>query len=286
MKQITLKTLHEDMLARLTPVVGRREATAMATVIMEDVVGVEKADYIVNGDRTVEPETAERVDWTVRRVVGGEPLQYVVGSAMFHGMRFEVCPGVLIPRPETSALVDIVLDKTGSRRDLSVLDVGTGSGAIAVALARNLPFSDVVAVDNSDVAVRVASANCKRLKAGNVSVMKRDVLKEGLPDGRFDIVVSNPPYVLESEEADMDRRVVDHEPREALFVPDADPLRFYRAIADGSTTRLKKGGCLFFEINPLQADAIGRLLTSLGYDDIEILPDFSGHKRYVTATLK
>ena len=185
----------------------------------------------MNGDREMLPFTAEKIDRVADRVAAGEPVQYAVGKARFMGNDYRVTPAVLIPRPETAGLVDMICKEYDGRSDLRVLDIGTGSGCIAISLARALPFSSVTAFDISAEALAVARDNARSLGV-SVDFRQTDILKaEPGGDSRsFDIVVSNPPYICRSEAADMDARVLDHEPAQALFVPDDGPLLFYTAI--------------------------------------------------------
>lgn len=279
---MTLSGLRTKIITCLTPSVGEREARAMASHILEHLYGITAVDIAVNPDRCVEEQTVKTIDNIVSRVAGGEPLQYVLGIAPFHGLEIAVKPGVLIPRPETSELVDLVVDFADGRPDLSVLDVCTGSGCIAVALARSLRFADITAADIDETALSTARLNNERLKT-RVSIEKCDVLNDVFPGGPYDIIVSNPPYIDESERKDMDSRVLDHEPSSALFVPDNNPLVFYRAIADQGLTILKNGGGLFFEINPRHVRELCDMLTTMGYKDTEPRRDFNGKYRFISA---
>lgn len=262
-----------------------RETSAMVDALLEDMAGITRLDVALSPQREMHPDTVTRLQHAAARVADGEPLQYVTGKAWFHGLSLQVGPGVLIPRPETSQLVDIILDSAGKRPDLDVLDVCTGSGAIAVALARDLPFAHVTATDIAPQAITTARANATALKV-NVQVTDMNVLKEGLPSGRYDIIVSNPPYIIPSERSTIDPRVVEHEPALALFVEsDDDPLLFYRAIARESLTRLKPGGKLFFEINPLFARQVKDMLLQAGYNDVRIERDYKGNLRFAIASL-
>lgn len=257
----------------------------MVDALLEDMAGITRLDVALSPQRDIHPDTVTRLQHAAVRVADGEPLQYVTGKAWFHGLSLQVGPGVLIPRPETSQLVDIILDSAGKRPDLDVLDVCTGSGAIAVALARDLPFAHVTATDIAPQAITTARANATALKV-NIQVTDMDALKEGLPSGRYDIIVSNPPYIIPSERSTIDPRVVDHEPALALFVEsDDDPLLFYRAIARESFTRLKPAGKLFFEINPLFARQVKDMLLQTGYNDVRIERDYKGNLRFAIASL-
>ncbi|MDE5934528.1 MAG: peptide chain release factor N(5)-glutamine methyltransferase, partial [Muribaculaceae bacterium] len=200
-----------------------REATAIARCVMEAVAHMQPADLVTRGDEEVMPATLSRLDETASRLAEGEPVQYILGEAWFHGLRLHVEPGVLIPRPETSQLVDILTDMAGDRTDLDIIDLGTGSGAIAISLARSLRFPNITAVDISPDAIRIAGRNASDLGV-KISFAEADMLKEeSLPRGPWDIVVSNPPYIAPAEAADMERRVLDYEPHIALFAPEGDP---------------------------------------------------------------
>ena len=209
-------------------------------------------------------------------------MQYILGDADFYGIDIHVEPGVLIPRPETEDLVRQIVDEN-TDSDLQVADLGTGSGAIAIALSRYLNFPQIVAIDNSPVALKVAKENVDTLKCRNVEVENGDILHWEPEPNSLDIVVSNPPYVDESEKASMESNVKDYEPSEALFVPDDDPLKYYRAIAPAALSGLKPGGRLYFEINPRHAAELSALLAKAGFADVETWRDERGLNRYIKA---
>lgn len=277
----TIKKIREGIVRTLAPHVGKGEAEAMARVILEDVAGISRTDAIINPERTLEDATAARINAIVGRVAAGKPLQYVLGEAVFMGMRLHVTPHTLIPRPETAGLVDIITDRYSDAKDLQILDIGTGSGCIAIALARALPYCAVTAADISAEALALAADNASALGASNVKCVRLDALHLPTPAAPlYDIIVSNPPYVTESEKKDMDRRVLDYEPPTALFVPNDDPLRFYRAIAVYAQSALHSGGSLYFEINPLYATEMEQMLRALAFEDVDIRRDYRGKKRY------
>ena len=220
----------------------------------------------------------------MQRIASGEPLQYVIGQWDFRDFTLKTDARALIPRPETAELVRWVADD--ARRDgaVSLLDVGTGSGCIALSLASLLPGVGVEGWDVSEGALRVARDNGRRLGLA-VRFLRQDILAPVLPDVRFDVVVSNPPYVTEAERAGMERNVLCWEPASALFVPDDDPLRFYRAIARFATRALPPGGKLYFEINQAYGSATVRLLEDMGYARVELRRDLSGNDRMIKAIL-
>ncbi len=289
---MTVSELNRHIIATLTPGLGPGEARSAARIIWDDVLHYTPAQTVIRGDHRLEPFTQENIDELLRRVCAGEPLQYAIGTARFMGMDLKVTPDTLIPRPETAGLVDLITDRFGQRADLRVLDVGTGSGCIALALSRALKFADIDAMDISQPALDVARENAETLGC-NINFIRADALQ--LPSGglsevrtspqSYDIIVSNPPYVLDSEATEMDARVLDHEPKTALFVPDSDPLKFYRPISEYARKALRPGGMLFFEINPKEAAAMSKLLCSLGFVNVEIQNDYLGRKRFATAAV-
>ncbi|MCM1066042.1 MAG: peptide chain release factor N(5)-glutamine methyltransferase [Muribaculaceae bacterium] len=259
------------------------EGESAARIIFEDVAGYDRKYLFVNGDRSITDFMQERIDAVVAKVASGEPVQYAVGSAHFMGNDYAVDSSVLIPRPETAGLVDLITGLYAGRSDLHVLDVGTGSGCIAISLARALPFASVEAVDISAAALSVAEGNARKLGA-KVAFTQCDILKTAVPSApTFDIVVSNPPYICASERAEMDARVLDYEPAQALFVPDDDPLLFYRAIARYTMGALRSGGRLFFEINERFPKEMRGLLEAEGYSDIDVQRDYRGKYRFAIA---
>lgn len=279
----SIREYYRTVTARLAAALSSQgEAAAAVSIIFEDVAGYSKTFIFANGDREITDSMQSRIKSVADRVVAGEPVQYAVGKARFMGNDFIVTPDVLIPRPETAGLVDMIVDRWGGRSDLDVCDVGTGSGCIAISLARALPFCRVTAIDVSAAAIAVARLNAASLKV-NIDFVEADILTAVPPRGLYDIIVSNPPYVTQSESADMDARVLDYEPGAALFVPDDDPLRFYRAIAAYGRAALKSGGMLYFEINQNFPDKTVTLLESKGFIDVAAQRDFKGNYRYVSA---
>ncbi len=277
----TIREYFSHIVSVLQPALGP-ETEAAARMIFEDVAGYSRTFIFVNGDREISDFMQTRIMEVVAKILGGMPVQYATGKARFMGMEFTVSPAVLIPRPETEGLVDIITDDYNGRSGLRVLDVCTGSGCIAVSLARVLPFADVKAVDISDDALAVARGNAAALKVC-VDFEKENALAMKAVGVEYDIIVSNPPYVGESEKKDMDGRVLDYEPALALFVPDDDPLCFYRSIASYAMDALTSGGKLYFEINPLHADALKALLEGFGFDDCELIRDYRGAVRFARA---
>ena len=195
-------------------------------------------------------------------------------------MNLKVDNSTLIPRPETEELVDIIVHENQSHKDLNILDIGTGSGAITIALSRNLPFSNVDAIDISENALKIANENARNLHT-HIGFTKADIFKFEPKTDYYDIIVSNPPYIDESEKDSMDSNVLEYEPHQALFVPDENPLIYYIRITETAKDSLKQRGHLYFEINPRHAEELAEYLNKKGYMDIEIVKDINGKKRFI-----
>lgn len=274
---MTVKEQLQNMRQRLSGLYGEREREAVILLIFDYVKGWGRVDLIMNEGKELSDSAKKNLDWIVDRLILGEPVQYITGKARFHGMDFIVRPGVLIPRPETSEMVDWILDENKAH-DLNVLDVGTGSGCIAVSLAINLPFSDVTAIDVSKTALEVAKENASALKA-KVKFVEADMYAWMPAPESFDIIVSNPPYIHPDEQSDMEVRVKDFEPAEALFVDPADPIRPYKRIEELAASGLKSGGKVYLELNPRFADEVSAYFESKGWQDVEVRLDSYGKRR-------
>ena len=273
---------YQELWHRLVRVYDANEAKAVARMLYEVRYGLTLADLLMGRDSDVPQDELERL---VTRLESGEPVQYVLGQADFCGRPFHVEPGVLIPRPETEELCRWIIEHS-TMTNHNILDIGTGSGCIAVTLALELPDSQVSACDISDTALRIAKDNAERLGVA-VNFKKTDILHlptaSSLPTPSYDLIVSNPPYICDGEAAAMESNVLDHEPHTALFVPDNDPLLFYRAIAHYGTYALKAGEWLYFEINPLYVEALHQLLKAMSYHNIETKADQYGKPRMMRA---
>ena len=269
---------------RLSGLYDAGEVDAMMRVVMETVMHYSPVDVALRANEPLPDFFAARLENILLRLERYEPLQYILGTARFHGHQFKVTPATLIPRPETEQLVDLVIDENGHRDDLRVLDLGTGSGCIAVSLARALKFARVTGVDINHNALAVAQENAAALKV-KVTWLEADMLEmPSMPAGEIDIVVSNPPYITVSEQAAMERNVLDYEPHEALFVPDNDPLRYYRAIARIASHVLAPGGRLYVEVNRRLGQQVAALFLQAGLTDTQVRRDSFGNERFVTAT--
>ncbi len=275
-----LKQAIEQLNSGLAGVAEPREVQAMIRIICEDVFNYDPVDVALRQESELPDFAPERISDIVSRLRRHEPLQYIVGTALFHGHKFKVTPAVLIPRPETEQLVDLIVDEN-TASDLRVLDMGTGSGCIAISLARALKFAQVDAFDISQDALAVARENAADLKV-KVRLFQSDMLAPQ-PTARYDIIVSNPPYICWSEREAMERNVLDYEPGQALFVPDNDPLLFYKAIAPYAAQSLERGGRLYLEINQRFGNEVKRLLEDCGLDEVRIIEDSFGRVRFAAA---
>lgn len=259
-----------------------REIEGMTRIIFEDVLLWQPVDIVMRDGEQLPEFFDSRLASIITRLKQHEPLQYILGKARFHGHSFAVTPATLIPRPETEQLVDMIVDENRGS-DLAVLDIGTGSGCIAISLARALKFAQVTATDVSPDALAVAQHNATALKT-RVRFLEQDILTCSAPSQAWDIIVSNPPYITEQEKATMERNVLDYEPHSALFVPNDDPMLFYRPIAAYASRSLKNGGRLYLEINRAMAQQVSDILRQAGLSNIHIHNDFNGNNRFITAT--
>ncbi len=281
---MTVNDFFKQIAARLQQILGSPgEGESAARILFEDLAGYDRKYLFINGQRTIEDFMKDKILKAVDLVANGMPVQYAAGQGLFMGLNFILTPDVLIPRFETEGLVDRIIDDSRGCADLDILDIGTGSGCIAISLASALPFAHVRGVDISVAALAIARQNASKLKV-KVDFSEMDILSAAIPSvPGYDIIVSNPPYVLDSEKKDMDSRVYDYEPPTALFVPDSDPLKFYRAISLYARKGLRKGGRLYFEINSLFWKEMYELLDKIGFVDIQILRDYKGNYRYAIA---
>lgn len=275
-----LKEAIEQLRNGLAGVAEPQEVQAMIRIICEDIFNYDPVDVALRQESELPEFAQERITDLIARMRRHEPLQYIIGWARFHGHKFKVTPTVLIPRPETEQLVDLIVNEN-TASDLRVLDMGTGSGCIAISLARALKFASVDALDVSRDALAVARENAAALKV-KVRFFESDMLLPQ-PAATYDIIVSNPPYICWSERESMERNVKDYEPGQALFVPDNDPLMFYKAIAPYAQQSLEKGGRLYLEINQRFGNEVKRLLEDHGFEDVRIIQDSFGKVRFAAA---
>ena len=256
------------------------EITALTRIIATELLAVSQMAFYLKDDITLTTEQEALLGNAIERLQKREPIQHILGYSDFCGLRFKVTPATLIPRPETSELVEwIASEATGNE---SILDIGTGSGCIAISLAHKVPQSKVTAWDISHDALAVATENSKA-NGQAVTFEQVDILAYEPTGEQFDIIVSNPPYIKENEKEAMHANVLDWEPHTALFIPDNDPLLFYRAIAEKGLPMLTLGGKLYFEINRAHGKETMEMLAALGYTNIELRKDFSNNDRMIRA---
>ena len=281
---MTLGGLRRLFADRLSDIYDTCEADGMFFRTVSHCLGMNRLEYAAVKDDELSETDTKRMTDVLTRLLQGSPLQYVLGIQRFAGHDFCVDGSVLIPRPETEELVQAILEGNARRDGLRVLDIGTGSGAIAVSLALAEPSWSVSAMDVSPQALATARENASRMGA-QVEFIMADILsmQDGVPYGRYDVIVSNPPYVLESEKSRMHKNVLEYEPALALFVPDEDPLLFYRAFSRFAAGAMEPAGWLYFEINAALGDATADLVRSCGFGDVAVWKDISGRDRFVYA---
>jgi release factor glutamine methyltransferase len=260
------------LLRQLHHLYNEREAATIAALLFKAYTGWNKAELLIRMQEPLSESNILEFHFALKRLMKHEPLQYVLGKTWFYGLELEVTPAVLIPRPETEELVKIIVDRHANHPGLRILDIGTGSGCIAIALAHMLPGAVVSALDVSVEALAVAEANAARTQV-SVCFQKVDILEE-MPEGFYDIVVSNPPYVLRSDMAHMEPRVLDYEPHLALFVEDNDPLLYYRRMLSLFPRLCPEGGKMYVEIH----EDLGEHFHELGA--FELLSDMQGKDRF------
>lgn len=268
---------YRELWRTLEPLYGNGEARAITDYVLDVCFGLSKADILCGAVDEMTSEKTAELNKIFGRLTEGEPVQYVLGRAEFSGRWFNVRPSVLIPRPETEELCAWITADSKASGSPKVLDIGTGSGCIAITLQLDIPESKVTAWDISADALDVARENAQLLGA-NVNFVRQDALN-AKPEGEWDVIVSNPPYICEKEKKDMAVNVLEHEPHTALFVPDTDPLLFYRAITRLAVQTLSKGGRLYFEINPIYADNTCRMMRAEGMTAVELRSDMYGKQR-------
>lgn len=254
------------------------EIRGFARLIIEHVCGLDYTQFVVNRERMVSVAEKEMITEIIEHLKNFEPIQYILGETEFYGLRLKVRPDVLIPRPETEELVHWVLE-TNQLESPAILDVGTGSGCIALVLKKELPEAKVSAIDISEEALKVAHENALQNQL-DISFLKHDILnpeKDSIQ--KFDLIVSNPPYVREQEKEKMQPNVLNFEPQSALFVSDSDPLIFYRKIGEYALEHLSDNGFLFFEINEYLCGELKELLSGMGFKDAQLKKDLHGKNR-------
>ncbi len=275
---------YQQLWQSLTPLYEAGEAQAIVRTVLDVKHGMTLTDIICGKVNELSADEGKNLEEIITRLQKGEPVQYILGQADFAGRAFHVEPGVLIPRPETAELCEWITEN--SEQKTQILDICTGSGCIAITLALNIRKAEVTGWDISEEALQIAKANAKALDAKNVSIEHQDALTLPKDREKWDVIVSNPPYICEKEKACMEKNVLDYEPSLALFVPDEDPLKFYRAIAEYARKALKPGGALYFEINPIYEKEMREMLEGFGFREIDTKEDSFRKQRMMKAVAK
>ncbi len=280
----SVKSYIDKIRLSLQDIYPTEEVEQLIAVIFAHCCQYDRAHLILNKCNNLSDSQGSQIESILERLKRNEPIQYILGEANFLDFTFRVAPGVLIPRPETEELVYLIKEDYKGRKP-AILDIGTGSGCIAISLSKLIEDSKMTAFDISPVALEIASENAFNLKA-KVNFKHVDILNfKPCEHQKFDVIVSNPPYICEKEKKDMHANVLTHEPHLALFVDDSDPLLFYRTIAEHGIEMLNPGGRLYFEINAQYGNETALMLKELGYTDIEVIKDFYQKDRIVKATL-
>jgi release factor glutamine methyltransferase len=275
-----LKQDRTYFLEKLTPLYDSMEAESFFAIALEELKGWKRSDLALNPDEELSGEEIERWNAVLAGLETQKPIQYIFGKAHFYGLEFEVNSNTLIPRPETEELVEWIINDNQHIGQLSLLDIGTGTGCIAISLAKNLPDASVSAIDVSEGALATAKRNAQHNKA-DVNFILEDILAaETLPQ-QYDVIVSNPPYVRNLEKEEIKENVLQYEPHLALFVDDNDPLLFYRKIAVLAKTQLSPNGRLYFEINQYLGSETVQMLEDYGFTSIVLKKDMYGNDRMI-----
>jgi release factor glutamine methyltransferase len=275
------KDLLHDFVNRIQISEDKSEVEGIAFLALEEIYGLTRTEILLNKVMNISAETVSLTDEYINRINRYEPIQYILGYAFFLGRKFIVNKDVLIPRPETEELVLLALEHLSKKENARILDIATGSGCIPISLSLDAKNADVFATDISTQALSVADQNNSRLKS-RVKFIAHNILTEDIPFPELDLITSNPPYIATSERYDMQKQVIEHEPHLALFVPDNDPLMFYRAISTKSYAALSPGGMLAMEINHRFGAAVLELFNRACFKDLRLLKDLSGKNRFVT----
>jgi len=282
-----IKEYRSQFIQELTPIYDAGEAESFFYLILEENHQLKRIDLAMNPDLTFSDEAIQHWDSILEELKKEIPVQYLLGKTSFYGLEFEVNENVLIPRPETEELVEWIIEnnsKIEKFNDLKIFDIGTGSGCIAISLAKNIPNAEVFAIDVSEKALATAKKNAKK-NGVNVTFLEKNILETDDLEQQFDIIVSNPPYVRELEKQEIKKNVLENEPHLALFVDDNDALIFYRKIAELSQKNLSQNGQLFFEINQYLGMETVDLLEKMNFKNIELRKDIYGNDRMIKAEI-
>lgn len=270
-----------EFLNQLSKIYDKEENESFFFMILKEMKGLTRIDLALNPDLELSEKELKQIEFYLSELKNNKPIQYLIGKTEFYGLEFQVDENVLIPRPETEELVDWIIQENKSKKDFTILDIGTGSGAIAVSLAKNLS-AEVFAFDVSYDALAIAQKNSDHNQTF-VHFIEFDILNDVWEGEKFDVIVSNPPYVRELEKKEMKANVLNHEPHLALFVQDEDPLIFYKKIADFALEHLSENGQLYFEINQYLGKETVEMLLEKGFKNVHLKKDIFGNDRMILA---
>lgn len=281
------KELSDELIKKISSQYDKREAFEIISILFYDMFQLTKTDILTNKSFLIDAHQKHVLEQSIERLKDNEPIQHITNTAYFYDLKFKVNKHVLIPRQETEELVALILKDFKDTPDLSILDIGAGSGCISITLAKHLLNPSILAIDCSENAFDVMKTNAYRHKV-KLSYLNTDIITDKIELGeqKFDIVVSNPPYITEEEKNEMHENVLQHEPHLALFVPNDDPLLFYRTIAQKGKILLQPGGKLYFEINQYFGPETKELVKNIGYQEVKLVQDLNGNDRMISATLE
>ncbi|RLD43110.1 MAG: peptide chain release factor N(5)-glutamine methyltransferase [Bacteroidetes bacterium] len=276
--------LRKQYMQELLAYYDQREAESLLTILVQYFFGLSQSGLITNADFRLSESEMLQLHFAVKDLKKYRPVQYIIGETEFFDLKIKVNKAVLIPRPETEELVQLIINNE-KQRDLNILDIGTGSGCIAIALKKNIPFAQLTGIDISDAAIELASENAENNKL-NIAFAELNILDQRQWNllGQFDIIVSNPPYVTNAEKNRMDNNVLNYEPHQALFVADNDALVFYKAIFHFSENHLRQNGKIYFEINEEKGNEIVELAKSKNFVNVKLHKDINGKNRFVSGS--
>lgn len=278
----SIKSARKYISDKLSSIYPREEISALVKIILLETTDLSATELLTESEKQLTPGAWDKIKKICAELKDNRPIQYILGKTEFYGIELKVNKDTLIPRQETEELVDLII-RENKKPGLKILDIGTGSGAIAIALCLNLQEPEVSATDISEDALNTARENCEMHKCKILFTRDDILISRPLSEELLDIVVSNPPYIRESEKGSMHDNVLSYEPYPALFVPDSDPLKFYRAIGRSAMQLLKPGGSLYLEINEALANETGRLISGTGFKNIRIIKDLNNKDRIIKA---
>ncbi len=277
-----LREIKRQYLKELETVYDKQEANSLLNILIKHFFGLSRVDQAVQTDFRLSESEILKLHFAVKDLKNEKPVQYITGETEFQGLKLKVTPEVLIPRPETEELIDLIVKENTSRKINSILDIGTGSGCIALSLKKYFPESEVTGIDISENSLKIANENSE-LNGLQVNFVKADILDSNVKNKfeKFDLIVSNPPYVTEDDKILMKKNVLEFEPHLALFVENNEPLVFYEKIADFSVEKLNPDGQLWFEVNEKYGYEVSGLLKHKGFKNVMVIKDFMGKERFV-----